>query len=68
LRAAVSLHFAHYNNVRIHKSLRVTPAMAAGVSSKLWSLEELVDAALTIETPARRRRQFRVIEGGENSN
>jgi hypothetical protein len=37
--------------------------MAAGVSSKLWKLEELVDAALTIETPERRRRQFRVIEG-----
>jgi hypothetical protein len=29
LQAAVSLHFAHYNNVRTHKTLRVTPAMAA---------------------------------------
>jgi hypothetical protein len=63
LEAAVALHFAHYNLVRLHKTLRVTPAMAAGVSSKLWKLEELVDAALTIETPERRRRQFRVIEG-----
>jgi IS1 family transposase len=63
LEAAVALHFAHYNLVRLHKTLRVTPAMAAGVSSKLWTLEELVDAALTIETPERRRRQFRVIEG-----
>jgi IS1 family transposase len=42
-RAAVSLHFAHYNLVRLHKTLRMTPAMAAGVSSRLWSIEELVD-------------------------
>lgn len=43
LRAAVCLHFAHYNFVRMHKALRMTPAMAAGVSDRLWSLEELVD-------------------------
>lgn len=43
LAAAVSLHFAHYNLVRLHKTLRVTPAMAAGVSDRLWALEELVD-------------------------
>lgn len=42
LRAAVSLHFAHYNFVRLHKTLRITPAMAAGVTDQLWSLEELV--------------------------
>jgi IS1 family transposase len=43
LQAAVALHFAHYNLVRTHKTLRVTPAMAAGVTNRLWSLEELVD-------------------------
>lgn len=43
LRAAVALHFAHYNFVRIHRSLRVTPAMAAGVSDRLWDLGELVE-------------------------
>jgi hypothetical protein len=43
LRAAVSLHFAHYNFVRQHKSLRITPAMAAGVSDRPWTLEELVE-------------------------
>jgi hypothetical protein len=43
LQAAVALHFVHYNFVRVHKSLRVTPAMAAGVSDTLWSLEELVE-------------------------
>jgi len=43
LRAAVALHFAHYNFVRLHKTLRVTPAMAAGVSREVMSLEELVE-------------------------
>ena len=43
LRAAVSLHFAHYNFVRVHRTLRVTPAMQAGVSGRLWSLDELVE-------------------------
>ena len=43
LQAAVALHFSHYNLVRTHKTLRVTPAMAAGVTDRLWSLEELVD-------------------------
>ena len=32
----------HYNFARIHGTLRVTPAMAAGVSSHVWSLEEIV--------------------------
>jgi IS1 family transposase len=43
LQAAVALHFAHYNLLRLHKTLRVTPAMAAGVTDRLWSLDELVD-------------------------
>lgn len=43
LEAAVALHFAHYNFVRIHKSLRITPAMAADVSDRLWSMEELIE-------------------------
>jgi IS1 family transposase len=38
---AVSLHYMHYNFVRIHKSLRVTPAMAAGISAKLWGLHDI---------------------------
>ncbi|MFN0157015.1 MAG: IS1 family transposase [Bacteroidota bacterium] len=38
---AVALHFMYYNFVRIHKTLRVTPAMAAGVTSKLWEIEDL---------------------------
>lgn len=43
MKAAVSLHFAHYNFVRQHKSLRMTPAMAAGVENGMWSVAELVD-------------------------
>jgi IS1 family transposase len=40
--AAFGLFSAHYNFCRIHKTLRVTPAMAAGVSSRVWSVEDLV--------------------------
>ncbi len=43
LEAAVSLHFMHYNFVRRHQTLRLTPAMAAGVTRKMMSLEDLVD-------------------------
>ncbi len=43
LRGAVALHFAHYNLVRIHRTLRITPAMAAGVEDRLWTLQELVE-------------------------
>lgn len=40
--AAVALHFMHYNFCRIHKTLRVTPAMEARLTDRVWSLEELV--------------------------
>ena len=43
LKAAVALHFAHYNFVRVHSSLRVTPAMAAGITDHLWSVKDLLD-------------------------
>ncbi len=38
----VALHYMHYNFCRIHKSLRVTPAMAAGVTDRLWEVEDIV--------------------------
>jgi IS1 family transposase len=38
---AIALHFMYYNFVRIHKTLRVTPAMASGITNKLWSTEDL---------------------------
>jgi len=43
LMDALYLHFAHYNFCRIHKSLRVTPAMAAGITDHIWSIEEILN-------------------------
>lgn len=42
LAHAVAIHFMHYNFCRIHQTLRVTPAMAAGVSDRLWEIDDLV--------------------------
>jgi IS1 family transposase len=42
LAAAVSLHFMHYNFARKHQTLGVTPAMAAGISDHVWTVEEIV--------------------------
>lgn len=39
---AIALHFVYYNFVRIHKSLRVTPAMEAGLTKKLWNVSDIV--------------------------
>jgi IS1 family transposase len=47
--AALGLFHAHYNLCRIHKSLRVTPAMAAGVTTKVWGIEDLVALLPTAE-------------------
>ena len=46
--AAVALHFMHYNFCRVHKTLRVTPAMEAGLTDHVWELQEiarLIEAA-----------------------
>ena len=39
---ALAIYFMHYNFVRIHQTLRVTPAMAAGVSKTLWAMDDVV--------------------------
>lgn len=39
---AVALYFMHYNFCKIHTTLRLTPAMAAGVTTKLWELEDIL--------------------------
>jgi IS1 family transposase len=44
-KAMIALHYMHYNFARIHKTLRVTPAMEAGVSDHVWSLEEIAQLA-----------------------
>jgi len=43
--AAVALHFAYYNFVKRHNSIRCTPAMAAGIERDFWTVENLVEAA-----------------------
>jgi IS1 family transposase len=40
---AMALHFLYYNFVRIHKTLKMTPAMAAGVTKRLWEIGDIVD-------------------------
>ena len=40
--AANALYFLHYNFARVHRTLRMTPAMAAGISNHIWSVEEIV--------------------------
>ena len=42
LKAAVALHFAYYNFCRIHESLKVTPAMQAGLVGSMWTIADLV--------------------------
>jgi hypothetical protein len=42
LKAAVALHFFHYNFMRIHMTLRVTPAMEARITNHIWEWEELL--------------------------
>jgi hypothetical protein len=81
-RAAVALWIAFYNFCRVHEALRCTPAMALGVSDHIWTIGELVQAALepedvpplprpTPETTLRPgTRRFRLIvgRGGKGTN
>jgi IS1 family transposase len=46
LKAAVALHFAHYNFVRVHSTIRTTPAMEAGVTGNLWTIRDLIERAI----------------------
>jgi hypothetical protein len=39
---AIAIHYMHYNFCRVHQTLRVTPAMEAGLSDHVWEIEELV--------------------------
>ncbi len=57
LAHAVALHFMYYNFGRIHKTLRVTPAMEAGIADHVWSLEEI--AALIPEPEAKKRGPYK---------
>lgn len=58
LEHAVSLHFMHYNFARIHKTLRVTPAMEASISNHVWSIQEI--AELVPEPVAKKRGPYKI--------
>jgi IS1 family transposase len=51
LEHAVAIHFAYYNFCRVHASLRVTPAMAAGLTDRVWEIEDLI-AMMPVPVPA----------------
>jgi hypothetical protein len=51
---AMALHFMYYNFVRIHKTLRTTPAMAAGVTKRLWEMANVVEVLEAWEATASR--------------
>jgi IS1 family transposase len=67
--AAVALYVAFYNLCKTHEALRMTPAMALGITDRVWSVAELIEAALKAvppkptPTPSQRRKSFRVIQG-----
>ena len=54
---AVALHFMHYNVVRSHKTLRMTPAMAAGLVESPWEVEDIVNLVEKAEEAAPKKRE-----------
>lgn len=57
--AAQRHHMMYYNFVRIHQTLRVTPAMAAGVTDRLWEIEDIVALLEAEEGPAKKRGPYK---------
>jgi hypothetical protein len=51
---AVALHAMYYNFVRIHQTLKVTPAMAAGVTDRLWEMGDVVNLLEAFESARKR--------------
>lgn len=56
---ALALYFMFYNFTRIHKSLKVTPAMAAGITGKLWSMEDIAHAIDARAEPPKKRGPYK---------
>lgn len=56
---AVALHFMHYNFCRSHKTLRMTPAMATGVTDRLWDLSDLVALVEKAEAAPKKRGPYK---------
>ena len=66
--AAIALYATHYNFCRVHETLRITPAMHLGITDHVWTISELVTAALSDGAQMQVKRalgQFRVIQGGK---
>jgi IS1 family transposase len=59
LAAAVSLHFMHYNFCRKHQTLGMTPAMAAGVTDHIWSIDELINLLIESESAPIKRGPYK---------
>jgi IS1 family transposase len=57
--AAISLHFFHYNFVRVHKTLGTTPAVAAGVTDHVWTLPEMIGLLESAEQVPHRRGSYK---------
>lgn len=47
LKAALALNFAYYNLCRVHQTLRVTPAVEAGITDRIWTISDLLGAVTT---------------------
>jgi IS1 family transposase len=58
---AVALHMMYYNFVRLHKTLRVTPAMAAGVSDRLWEIADIAKMVEDAEAKPAKRGPYKKI-------
>ena len=52
LKAAIALHFAYCNFVRVHQTLRVTPAMEAGITDHVWEMQDLLNTTAVQEKAA----------------
>ncbi len=60
----MALSVAHYNLCRVHETIRMTPAMALGVTDHIWTIGELVGAATNPETVPPHHARFTAIDGG----
>jgi hypothetical protein len=56
---SVALHYMHYNFCRIHKTLRITPAMAAGVTDHVWSVADIVSMIEAAEPASAKRGPYK---------
>lgn len=56
---SIALHYMHYNFCRIHKTLRVTPAMAAGATDRVWDMNDIAALIAAQEAPIAKRGPYK---------